>query len=157
MLDSAESCGSSSGVVADGPIGTSTDVERAAVLDAVHRFERAVDDGAAPRSSRHASTISPLFGSRAGEECQGPAAPALLLAGLRSERAHRVPSWSLTMNDDYAVSVRGDAALITASGQFDLRLDTDSRSGRYLLLYVLHRVADGWKVWAYHGSEPQPW
>jgi hypothetical protein len=61
------------------------------------------------------------------------------------------------MNDDYSVSVRGDDAVVTGSAWFRLELTKGTRSGRYLLTYVLCRTDVGWKVWAYHGSEPKPW
>lgn len=141
----------------DGDGSTELDAERAAVLGVVRRFDGAVDSGDFTEVERLSLDDLVFFGSGAGEESVGPAGLARMLTGLRDGAAADLVEWALTTNDDYSVSVRGDAAVVTASASFRLELAAGTRSGRYLQTYVLHRTEDGWKVWAYHGSEPQPW
>lgn len=133
------------------------DADRLAVLGVVRRFDTALDNGDFEDVERLCLDDLVFFGSGAGEESVGPAGLATMLSGLRDEVAADLVHWELTTNDDHAVHVQGDAAVVTATASFKLKMRTGTRSGRYLQTYVLHRGDDGWRVWAYHGSEPQPW
>jgi ketosteroid isomerase-like protein len=145
------------GVAADAPVSREPDEDRAAVLEAIHRFGTAVDSGDFAGVEQSSLDDFVFFGSGAGEESVGPADFAHMMTGLRDGVVGHAVDWELTMKDDYSVSIRGDAAVVTGNGRFRLRLTNATRSGRYLLTYVLYRTEVGWKVWAYHGSEPQPW
>jgi ketosteroid isomerase-like protein len=136
---------------------TEMESEREAVLQVVREFDAALDRGEFAEVERLSFDDLVFFGSGAGEESVGPASLASMLSGLREEVAADFVAWELTSNNDSAVRVRGDAAVVTASAAFRLVLTTGTRSGRYLQTYVLHRGDDGWQVWSYHGSEPQPW
>lgn len=142
-----------------GELSGSTDrhADRTAVLEVVRRFDSALDAGDFGEVERLCLDDLVFFGSGAGEESVGPSGLARMLTGLRDAVGADLVDWTLTTNDDHSVRVRGDAALVTASATFRLRMTTGTRSGRYLQTYVLHRAEHGWKVWAYHGSEPQPW
>jgi ketosteroid isomerase-like protein len=138
-------------------VTTETEADREAVLRVVHSFDTALDHGDFTEVERLSLDDMVFFGSGAGEESFGPAGLTTMLNGLRDEVAADLRDWQLTPNDDHAVRVRGDAAVVTASARFRLELTTGTRAGRYLRTYVLHRSREGWRVWAYHGSEPQPW
>ena len=133
------------------------DEDRAAVRRVVQDFEAALD--ADDVDALRLLCVDDLVfrGSGEGEESVGPEELLLMLSELRRKLGPDLVRWTLVPHDDHAVTVRGDAAVVTSSATFGLELTSGSRSGRYLQTYVLHRASQGWTLWAYHGSEPQPW
>jgi ketosteroid isomerase-like protein len=137
---------------ADG--ATAADV--AAVLAVVHEFDEALERGDFEAVGKLCLEDFVFFGSGSGEESRGPAGLADMLTALRAEVGADLVSWDLAL-EPYEVAVCGDTARVTAGGHFELVTRNGTRSGRYLLLGVLRRTPEGWRWWAFHGSEPQPW
>jgi ketosteroid isomerase-like protein len=134
--------------------GAAADV--AAVLTVVREFDEALERGDFEAAGSLCLDDFVFYGSGQGEEAVGPTGLGDMLTALRARVGSELVSWDLTL-DPYEVSVRGDSARLTASGHFELVTGGGTRSGRYLLNGVLQRTPEGWRWWAYHGSEPQPW
>lgn len=130
--------------------------DAADVLAVVHEFDEALDRGDFEAAGRLCLDDFVFLGSGEGEESRGPAGLGEMLSTLHARVGAALVRWNLEL-DPYEVAVRGDSALVTASGQFELVMRDAARSGRYLMVGVLHRTPEGWRWWAYHGSEPQPW
>jgi ketosteroid isomerase-like protein len=130
--------------------------DEAAVLAVVHEFDEALERGDVETVSTLCLEDFVFFGSGRGEESRGPAGLVDMLTALRAEAGADLISWDLSL-EPYEVAVRGDTARVTACGHYELVTRSVTRSGRYLLLGVLCRTPDGWRWWAFHGSEPQPW
>jgi len=128
----------------------------AAVLAVVREFDDALERGDVEVVGRLCLDDFVFFGSGLGEESKGPVGLATMLAALRAKVGPDLVNWDLAL-EPYEVAVRGDTARVTAGGQFQLATRNGTRSGRYLVLGVLRRTSAGWRWWAFHGSEPQPW
>jgi ketosteroid isomerase-like protein len=126
------------------------------VLAVVREFDAAVDGGDFEVAGRLCMDDFLFYGSGEGEESLGPEGLGDMLIALRARVGPDLLSWDLAM-DPYEVTVVGDCARVTARGRFKLVMRESTRSGRYLMLGVLRRTREGWRWWAYHGSEPQPW
>jgi ketosteroid isomerase-like protein len=128
----------------------------AAVLAVVHQVDEALERGDFETVGKLCLEDFVFFGSGRGEESSGAAGLADVLTALRAEVGADLVSWDLSL-EPYEVAVGGDTARVTARGHFELVTRSGTRSGGYLLLGVLRRTPDGWRWWAFHGSEPQAW
>ena len=137
--------------------GTGAESDGREALAVLAEFERALDRGDFETAASLCLDDLTFFGSGMGEEATGPGSLASMFTGLHERLSDVFLDWTLEFDSAPAVTVLGATAVVVATGEGKLVVTDGERTSRYLLTAVLHHTEAGWRIWVYHGSEPQPW